>query len=277
MFFVFFVSLPPSLSPFWLDFWNREYTSVVLLCFVCFEWILCCDVVCEKQNKNVDKKKKKHVARVARSVKQNQHALAPPAPLTEGHPRSHPKHLRCSIFWSGWWCSPGALQPRPGGSDHRAASPQASVFFQMVWVCESSHSVYLLHRFSLNGLFTTTSNTCSWLSSPWYDHEVTVHCLQLSFDRCSHMSTEMQWQMADVGMSKTRVWSTLPIWSSHLLNITFWHNIFPGCLRVVCVYHHELNELSLHHNQSSVAGWLAWLLNLSVQDSHSPSRSPLAL
>ncbi len=28
----------------------------MLLCFVCFEWMLCCDVVCEKKKK-VDNKK----------------------------------------------------------------------------------------------------------------------------------------------------------------------------------------------------------------------------
>ncbi len=43
------VFLSPSLSPFCLDLWNREYTPVVLLCFICFEWILCCDVVCENK------------------------------------------------------------------------------------------------------------------------------------------------------------------------------------------------------------------------------------
>ncbi len=32
------------------------------VCFVCFEWMLCCDVVCEKKIKNVfDKKKKSQV------------------------------------------------------------------------------------------------------------------------------------------------------------------------------------------------------------------------
>ncbi len=35
-----------------------EYVAVVLFCFVCFEWMLCCDVVCEKKKiKNVDNKK----------------------------------------------------------------------------------------------------------------------------------------------------------------------------------------------------------------------------
>ncbi len=32
--------------------------GVCVCCFVCFEWMLCCVVVCEKKIKNVDNKKK---------------------------------------------------------------------------------------------------------------------------------------------------------------------------------------------------------------------------
>lgn len=71
----------------------------------------------------------------------------------------------------------GGTAAHAGGSAHRAASMQALLFFQMVWMCDCQTAATLCIScpdYLWMACLSLHPTPAADLSSPWYDHKVTV-------------------------------------------------------------------------------------------------------